>query len=109
MWLFTNLLYAIGACHHEGPLCGPPECHGPLHRHIHSCSSDTADEYYDEETTYEELADADASAFDKDSSSGLPAASSRWTLLPLLIAAVVGAMFIGLYIWKKRVSYLQLP
>ena len=116
MWLFTNLLYKIGICKSEGgPLCGPINCAGPLHPP--SCSSSggsggsgsgssssngsDADESYTEDASYEVADEAD---WTNSESGGLPSASSRWSLLPLIIAAGIGTMFLGLYMWKKRVS-----
>ena len=31
---FTNLLYHVHICHHKGPICPPPHCHGPHPPHV---------------------------------------------------------------------------
>jgi hypothetical protein len=109
MYLFTNLLYMIGICKSEGGICGPVDCKGPLHPP--SCKSSSSgsgsgsengeDGSFEEESSYEAI---DGNDFTASAAGGLPAASARMSYLPFIIAAVIGAMFVGLYAWKKRVS-----
>lgn len=105
LWMFTNLLYMLhigpGQC--SGPL-QPPHCHSGGGGSGGSSGGDGSSEAFEEESTYEEAVDYADLELSESGGTTLPSASRRLNWLPLLITAVIGIMFVGLYLYKKRVS-----